>query len=98
MSAPVSYMAVRDCAVVLLAGAVLTADDVTAGYGCVIDWRIMRSGQTVLDGADAFDTAMAFVRIVGPEAACRAAAAHYDPTDFIRRSFLSAVRFMRDSQ
>jgi hypothetical protein len=35
----------------------------------VIDWREVRSGETLQDGCDAFDTAQLFVTLVGPEVA-----------------------------
>ncbi len=31
--------------------------DVTAGNGMVIDWRMTKSGETMREGADAFDAA-----------------------------------------
>jgi hypothetical protein len=65
--------AVRACSIALLAGVVLQVLEVSAGHGRVIDWRTVRSGETLQDGADAFDTAYLFVTLVGPEAAVLAA-------------------------
>lgn len=66
--------AVRACSIALLAGTVLRAEDVTAGLdGSVIDWRTVKSGETIQAGGDAFDTAYLFVTLVGEEAALAAA-------------------------
>src|ERR1700683_3007232 len=78
MSTPDTFAAVRACCVALLAGAVLTASDVTAGNGSVIDWRAVRSGATLESGLDAFGTAQLFVAVVGVEDAMRAATAELD--------------------
>lgn len=67
-----TFNAVRACAISLLAGDVLQADLVSAGNGIVIDWRTVRSGETLQSGADAFDTAQLFVALVGVDAAFRA--------------------------
>ena len=69
-----TYEAVRACALAMLAGATLQIDDVTAGRGMVIDWRTVRSGETLQEGGDAFDTAQLFVSLVGEETAARAVA------------------------
>jgi hypothetical protein len=69
-----TYPAVRACALALLAGAVLQADDVSAGRGMVVDWRSIPSGETLQEGADAFDTAQLFVALVGEEVALAACA------------------------
>lgn len=53
------------------AAAVLQALGVSAGHGLIIDWREVRSGETVCEG-DAFDVAQAFVRLVGEDAALAA--------------------------
>jgi hypothetical protein len=63
------FAVVQAVAVALLSGLVLHAADVTAGNGSVIDWRAVKSGETVQEGADAFDTALLFVSLVGEEAA-----------------------------
>lgn len=63
------FDAVRAVAIVLLAGGVLQASDVSASNGKVIDWRVVRCGDVVLEGGDAFDAAHLFVALVGPEAA-----------------------------
>lgn len=72
-----TYPTIRACALILLTGAVLqtvTPDGaVTAGKGQIIDWRTVRSGETVRVDGDAFDTAQLFVAMVGVEAAERAA-------------------------
>lgn len=65
--------AVQACAVALLGGVVLHADDVTAGNGVVIDWREVKHGETLQNDGDAFDTAYLFVTVVGVEAAHAAA-------------------------
>jgi hypothetical protein len=64
-----AYEAVHHCAVELLAGKVVQAAGVSAGNGSVIDWRSVKSGETVQTNRDAFDTARLFVSLVGPEAA-----------------------------
>lgn len=64
-------------AVDLLQGRVLQASKVSAGRGTVIDWRHVPSGETCLDGADAFDTASLFLALVGWGAAAMA----LDPGD-----------------
>jgi hypothetical protein len=68
-----TYTAVRACSIAMLAGTVLQVCDVSAGNGSVIDWRTVSSGETLLDGADAFDAAHLFVELVGPEVAHMAA-------------------------
>lgn len=60
-----TFAAVRACALVLLTGAVLQVEDVTAGGGMVVDWRTVRSGETLVIDADPFDTAALFVVMVG---------------------------------
>jgi len=64
-----SFNAIRACAIALLAGAVLQAGGVSAGNGEVIDWRTVKSGETLTRSADAFDVAQLFVTLVGPEQA-----------------------------
>ena len=64
-----TFAAVRACAEVILDGAVLQADGVSAGNGRVVDWRTVKNGETLQDGCDAFDTAQLFVALVGCEAA-----------------------------
>jgi hypothetical protein len=68
-----AFDAVRACAIVLLDGAVLQAGGVSAGNGLVIDWREVKSGEQILDSADAFDMAYLLVALVGAEAAFAAA-------------------------
>lgn len=63
------HATIQAVAVALLGGLVLHAANVTAGNGAVIDWRTVKSGETVQEGADAFDTALLFVSLVGEEAA-----------------------------
>jgi len=58
--------------VALLGGRIFNTRNVTAGNGSVIDWRTVKSGETIIDGADAYDTAVAFVGLVGWGAAARA--------------------------
>lgn len=58
-------------AALILAGAVLHADNVTAGNGSVIDWRAIKSGETLLADGDAFDVAYLFVAVAAPEAVAR---------------------------
>lgn len=72
---------VRACAIVLLSGVVLHAENVTAGNGLVVDWREVKSGATILQGADAFDVAHMFVTLVGCETAYTAATRHGDIED-----------------
>jgi len=48
---------------------VLHASNVSAGNGSVIDWRSVKSGESLLENADAFDTAIAFQAAVGTWAA-----------------------------
>jgi hypothetical protein len=64
-----TFSAVRACAVAILAGTVLQANNVSAGNGSVIDWRTVRCGETLQESGDAFDTAQLFVALVGPAAA-----------------------------
>ena len=61
--------AVWAAAVVLLGGAILQAGNVSAGNGRVIDWREVKSGETLMDDGDAFDVAYLFVALVGEEIA-----------------------------
>jgi hypothetical protein len=56
-------------AIPLLAGQVLHGGGVTAGRGKVIDWRTVKCGDEIAASADAYDTAVAFVALVGPEVA-----------------------------
>ena len=56
----------------LVRGAALSIHDVTAGNGQVIEWAAVKSGQTLLEGADAFDTAELFLKLVGTRAALHA--------------------------
>ena len=67
-----NFSAVRACVIAILAGAILHAGNVSAGNGQVIDWRTVRSGETLQEGADAFDVAQLFVALVGPDSALRA--------------------------
>lgn len=64
-----TFDAVRACSIVLLSGAVLHAAGVSAGNGIVIDWRNVRCGETIVENADAFDVAQAFVALVGVDTA-----------------------------
>ena len=72
------YEAVRACSIALLAGAVLQVGGVSAGNGTVIDWRTVKSGETIQADGDAFDTAYLFVTLVGAEEAAVAAASDLD--------------------
>ncbi len=67
-----TFAAVRACALAILAGTILHASDVTAGNGIVVDWRTVRSGDTLATEADPFDAAHLFVTLVGPSAAMAA--------------------------
>lgn len=80
MSAHETFGAVQACAERLIAGAVLHAADVTVGRGVVIDWRTVRSGETVQEGGDTFDAAQLFVALVGPDAALAACGVESEPT------------------
>lgn len=74
MTQSTTFDAVRACSIALLRGAVLRAEDVTAGLdGSVIDWRSIKSGETIQTDGDAFETAYLFVTLVGEEAAMAAA-------------------------
>lgn len=73
-----TFDAVRACSIALLRGEVLQVLEVSAGRGRVIDWRTVRSGETLLEDADAYDTAAMFVAIVGPDVALLAATRHED--------------------
>lgn len=66
-----TYEAIRYCAVELLAGKIIQAAGVSAGHGMVIDWRTLKSGETLQANGDTFDTARLFVTLVGPEVAMR---------------------------
>ena len=52
-------------AIALTNGAVFEVNEVTAGKGLVIDWRIVKSGQTILENADAYDVAITLVGLAG---------------------------------
>lgn len=67
---------VQAVAIAMLGGAVVQADGVSAGNGKVIDWREVKSGWTILDGADAYDTAQLFVNLVDVDASLEALAKH----------------------
>lgn len=67
-----TFEAVRACAIAILGGAVIQAAGVSAGQGLVIDWRTVKCGETMLEGADAFDAAQLLVALVGAEAALEA--------------------------
>lgn len=58
--------------VALLGGEVLHASDLSAGKGSVIDWRTVKSGEILLEGADAYDTAVTFVSLAGWKAVAMA--------------------------
>lgn len=73
------YELVFEAAKRILDGAVLHASDVTAGNGKVYDWRTVKCGELVDDGGDAFDQAMLFVALAGPDA-CRALFERQDVT------------------
>ena len=64
-----TFPAVRICTLAIFRGAVLQASGISAGRGTVIDWRSVKSGETIAEGADAFDAAQLFVALVGPEVA-----------------------------
>lgn len=64
-----TFTAVRACAIAILGGAVLTACDVTAGNGLVVDWRSVKCGEHMETDGDAAAVAQLFVALVGPEAA-----------------------------
>jgi hypothetical protein len=66
-----TYEAVRYCAVELHTGKIIQAAGVSAGNGSVIDWRSVKSGETLQTDCDVFDTARLFVALVGPEVAMR---------------------------
>jgi hypothetical protein len=46
-------------------GIVLSANNVTAGNGSVVDWRTVKSGDHVLEDANAYDVAIVFVNLAG---------------------------------
>lgn len=60
-----TYDTVLACSLAILRGHVLHVDNVTAGLGSVIDWRHVKSGETIMDGGTAFDVAYLFVSLVG---------------------------------
>lgn len=67
-----SYRAIAAVAAALLEdGRTVQACDVSAGAGLVVDWRTSDLGEVLAQG-DAFDTARAFVRAVGPDVALAA--------------------------
>lgn len=85
MSTTETFAAVRVCSIAILAGEVLQADAVSAGNGMVVDWRTVKSGETLQEGADAFDTAQLFVALVGPDAALRSVASWVvEPAPLVR--------------
>lgn len=67
---------VQAVVIALLGGAVVQAVGVSAGHGKVIDWREVKSGWTMLDNADAYDTAQLFVDLVGVDASLEVLAKH----------------------
>lgn len=67
---------VQAVAIAMLGGAVVQAAGVSAGNGKVIDWREVKSGWTMLDNADAYDTAQLFVDLVGIDVSLEALAKH----------------------
>ena len=71
-----TFPAVRACTLAIFRGAVLQASGISAGRGTVIDWRTVKSGETLAEGADAFDAAHLFVSLVGPEVARAVAERH----------------------
>ena len=64
-----TFPAVRICTLAIFRGAVLQASGISAGRGTVIDWRTVKSGETVAEEVDPFDAAQLFVALVGPEVA-----------------------------
>lgn len=89
-----TFTAVRACSLALLSGAVLQVGGVSAGNGIVIDWRTVRSGETLTTGADAFDTAQLFVALVGPETALSALREEIPPAPETAPFVSSVVAFM----
>lgn len=75
-----TYEIVRACSIAMLGGVVLQASGVSAGRGKVIDWRTVKSGETIQDGGDAFDTAQLYVALVGVEAAMASVDLDVEPT------------------
>lgn len=78
-----TYEAVRACALAILAGAVIQVDGVSAGRGIVVDWRTVKSGETLTQGADAFDAAQLFVALVGAERALSVVGDTPEATSFV---------------
>ena len=64
-----TYDTVLACSLALLRGHILNVDNVTARRGSVLDWRHVKSGETLMDGGTAFDVAYLFVQEVGVGAA-----------------------------
>lgn len=92
-----TYMAVRACAVALLAGAVLQADAVSAGNGLVIDWRTVKCGDVIQSDGDAFDTAQLFVALVGSEAALSSTDGAVAPPDAFVEPAARVAEYMRNN-
>jgi hypothetical protein len=80
-----AYDTVFRCAAALLAGRVVQVGGVSAGMGTVIDWRTVRSGETLQSGGDAYDTARLFVALVGDDAAREHFACVPEVTAFMAR-------------
>lgn len=89
-----TFAAVRACAIAMMAGHVVQAECVSAGRGMVIDWRTVRSGDTILVNADAFDTAQLFVALVGADAALVVVEYSINPAPAVRVP-TQIVEFMR---
>ncbi len=56
------------CCAALFLGNTLQICDVSVGRGFVIDWRTVRSGETLATGLDALDMADMLLALVGREA------------------------------
>ncbi len=70
-----TFAAVFAASAAMLRGEVLHARNVTAGLGILVDWRHVKSGETVLVDADPFEVAALLVELVGPSAVLEAAEA-----------------------
>ena len=66
------FDAVFKCSVALYKGHVLQVNNVSVGNGALIDWRYVKSGDTLMENADEFDLAHYFVHLVGPSKALEA--------------------------
>jgi len=67
------FNAIFQVSAALIKGRVLQARNVSVGNGLVIDWRTVKSGETIGKDLDPYDAAVLFVELIGPSTAFEAA-------------------------